>query len=183
MIVRIAKCLFVLAVLGGAIPTSTLKLKFQAGRDVRGNSGLQFRSRYDPNANGGWMDGPQVDIHPPADMSWRTGFIYDETRGQRHWLVPNLMGSNIDEKVKPARHRFKYSDDGDGWNELVVICRGTKVRTVLNGIVVADWDGAGILDDAVHQRYRVGSRGHFALQIHRGSQVRIRFKDILVREI
>jgi hypothetical protein len=34
-----------------------------------GNTAVQFRSRYDASAtapNGGWLDGPQVDIHPPA---------------------------------------------------------------------------------------------------------------------
>ena len=31
----------------------------------------------------------------------------------------------------------KYADDGDGWNDLVLICRGTHVKTIVNGVVNA----------------------------------------------
>ncbi len=58
-------------------------MKFQVYRDCPGNSGVQFRSRYDETENGGWLDGPQVDIHAPLPMAWRTGLIYDETREKR----------------------------------------------------------------------------------------------------
>jgi hypothetical protein len=36
-----------------------LRLQFQAYQDSPGNSGLQFRSRFDETANGGWLDGPK----------------------------------------------------------------------------------------------------------------------------
>jgi hypothetical protein len=39
-----------------------LRLKFQVCRGCPGNSGLQFRSRYDESEKGGRLDGPQVDI-------------------------------------------------------------------------------------------------------------------------
>jgi hypothetical protein len=158
-----------------------LRLKFQAYRDSPGNSGLQFRSRFDADARGGWLDGPQVDIHPPSSMTWRTGLIYDETREERRWISPSLKDSTMDPRFKPARHVFKYSDDGDGWNDLVVICRGKRVKTLLNGIVATDWDAAGVLDNEAHVRHNVGRRGHFALQLHAGDELRIRFKDIEVR--
>jgi hypothetical protein len=67
-----------------------LRLKFQAFRDSPGNSGVQFRSRFDEMANGGCLDGPQVDINPPPESSWRTGLIYDETRGEQRWVFPSL---------------------------------------------------------------------------------------------
>lgn len=160
-----------------------LRLKFQAYKDSPGNSGLQFRSRFDATASGGWLDGPQVDIHPPAGANWRTGLIYDETREEKRWIVPSLKDWNIDPKFKPARHVFKYADDGDGWNELVLICRGTKVKTILNDVVVTDWDGTGVLDNEAHVRHKVGRSGHFALQLHSGDELRIRFKDITVRAL
>lgn len=56
-----------------------LKLKFQSYRDSPGNSGVQIRSRYDDEGqlDGsdliGWLDGPQIDIHPSDP--WRIGFI------------------------------------------------------------------------------------------------------------
>ncbi len=157
-----------------------LKLKFQAYKDSPGNSGVQFRSRFDEAANGGWLDGPQVDIHPPAPMSWRTGLIYDETREERRWISPSLKNSTMDPGLKPAHYVFKYANDGDGWNELKLVCKGTRVKAILNGVVMTDWDGAGVLDNAAHLRHNVGRAGHFALQLHVGDELRIRFKDIRV---
>ncbi|HWI59833.1 MAG TPA: DUF1080 domain-containing protein [Bacillota bacterium] len=158
-----------------------LRLEFQAYKDSPGNSGLQFRSRFDETHNNGWMDGPQVDIHPPQSMSWRTGLIYDETREERRWIFPSLKDWNMDPKFKPERHVFKYAGDSDGWNQLTLICRGSHVTTVLNGVVVTDWDGAGVLDNAAHVKHNVGRTGHFALQLHAGDQLRIRFRNLQVR--
>ncbi|HOY58767.1 MAG TPA: DUF1080 domain-containing protein [Verrucomicrobiota bacterium] len=160
-----------------------LDLRFQAYRESPGNSGVQFRSRFDATASGGWLDGPQVDIHPPPEWSWRTGLIYDETREERRWIFPGLKDSTMDPGFKPPRFRFTYADEGDGWNDLTVICRGTRVKTIVNGIVRTDWDGAGVLDNAAHRTRNVGRRGHFALQLHAGDELRIRFKDIEVREL
>ena len=160
-----------------------LRLEFQAYQDSPGNSGLQFRSRFDEAHNNGWLDGPQVDIHPPSTMSWRTGLIYDETREERRWISPSLKDSAMDPKFKPERHVFHYAKDGDGWNRLTLICRGTRVTTLLNGVVAADWDGAGVLDNAAHVKHNVGRAGHFALQLHAGDQLRIRFKNIQVRNL
>ena len=160
-----------------------LRLQFQAYKDSPGNSGLQFRSRFDETAKGGWLDGPQVDIHPPESMSWRTGLIYDETRGEQRWISPSLKNATMDPQFKPASYVFKYADDGDGWNDLVLTCRGTQVKTILNGVVRTDWDGAGVLDDTSHVRHNVGRVGHLALQLHTGDQLRIRFRDIRIRSL
>jgi len=159
-----------------------LRLKFQAYRDSPGNSGIQFRSRFDPTGEG-WLDGPQVDIHPPTAMAWRTGLIYDETREEKRWVFPGLKDAKIDPGFAPPKHIFKYADDGDGWNELTLICRGTHVQTIINGIVRTDWDGHGVLDNAAHRAHQVGLNGHFALQLHVRDQLRIRFKDIQVRKL
>ena len=160
-----------------------LRLKFQAYRGSPGNSGVQFRSRFDPTANGGWLDGPQVDIHPPESMSWRTGLIYDETREEKRWISPSLKNAAMDPRFRPESYVFKYADDGDGWNDLVLLCRGTHVTTILNGVVRTDWDGAGVLDNANHVRHNVGRVGHFALQLHARDQLRIRFRDIRIRTL
>ena len=160
-----------------------LTLKFQAYTNSPGNSGMQFRSRFDAADKGGWMNGPQVDIHPPVNQNWRTGLIYDETRGEQRWVSPSLPDSKIGVAFKPAGHVFKYADDGDSWNDLTIIARGTHVKTVVNGVVCADWDGTGVLDNAAHRERNVGCTGHFALQLHMKDQLRIRFKDILVREL
>jgi hypothetical protein len=154
-----------------------LKMKIRSFRESGGNSGVQVRSRYD--AESYWLDGPQVDIHPPGPF--RTGLIYDETRGVRHWTFPVLPGSQIAPEQGARNWKWKHSDEGDGWNDLLIECRGTKIKTTVNGIPVADYDGAGVLDDDFHMRRNVGMRGNIALQLHTGDDLYIQFKDIFVK--
>jgi hypothetical protein len=159
-----------------------LQLQFQAYRkDVSpGNSGVQIRSRYDDEA--GWLDGPQIDINPAGP--WRTGMIWDETRGSKRWLWPEIpKGTWVDEKMANPKLKFVYSDEGDGWNDLEISAIGTKLKAVLNGVTVMEWDGAGVLDDEVHKKHNVGMKGHIALQIHTGDQLKIRFKDIRIKDL
>jgi hypothetical protein len=69
------------------------------------------------------------------------------------------------------------------WNELEISARGTRVRAVLNGVMVRDWDGTGVLDDAKHRERNVGMRGHLALQIHKGDRLKLRIKEVTLREL
>ena len=165
-----------------------LKLKFQSFRDSPGNSGVQIRSRYDKTAKvegeraEGYMDGPQVDIHPPG--SWRTGYIYDETRGHRRWIDPSLPDWRMDRKeFEPESHIHYYSDEAPFWNELKILCKGTHITTIVNGITVSDYDGTGILDDTHHKKINIDKQGHIALQLHKDDEIKIAFKDILIREM
>ncbi len=161
-----------------------LRLSFQAYRDSPGNSGVQIRSRYDegPEApRGGWLDGPQIDVHPPAP--WRIGLIYDETREERRWISPSLEDWNIDDSYAPDEWRFVFADEEDGWNQLRIIARGTRIETFLNGLQMTDYDGAGVLDNEAHRTRRVGLSGHIALQLHADDELRMRFKDLRIREL
>ncbi len=145
------------------------------GSDSPGNSGLQFRSRYDKEL--GWLHGPQVDIHPPAPF--RTGLIYDETREARRWIHPSLP----DWKIEPAQAPHDFHWDPHGWNRLRLVCQGTRVDTWLNGLPVTSFDGAGILDDKAHLSRNAGLKGHFALQLHAKDELRIAFRSIRVRPL
>jgi hypothetical protein len=156
-----------------------LTLKVRGYRHSPGNTGLQFRSRYDREL--GWLHGPQVDIHPPAP--WRTGLIYDETREARRWIFPALKNWEIAPEQGPREWKWRYADEGDGWNELRLVCRGTRVVTEVNGIRIADYDGAGVLDDEAHRRRNAGLRGHFALQLHSRDELLVEYKDIRVRTL
>jgi hypothetical protein len=161
-----------------------LKLSFQAFRESAGNSGIQVRSRYDDSADaprGGWLDGPQVDVHPP--LPWRIGMIYDETRTERRWISPSLPDWNVDESYGPDEWRFEFADEGDGWNDLLIRCAGTRMTVTLNGLVMNTFDGRGVLDDEAHARLGVGLRGHIALQLHSGDELLMRFRDIRIREL
>ena len=151
-----------------------LKVRGHASKS-RGNSGVQVRSRYDEKA--GWLDGPQVDIHPPAP--WRTGLIYDETREAKRWIFPSLKNWSIKRDQGPKECRWQ----ADGWNNLTIRCKGTKILTRLNGLTVTDFDGKGVLDDQAHRRHNVGLTGQIALQLHSGDKLLIEFKDIYIRPL
>lgn len=164
-----------------------LRFKFQASRLTKGNSGLQFRSRYyqdDVVDDGvhGWLDGPQMDIEPKH--SFRCGYIYDETRDTKRWINPSLSDWNISpEDVPVSNAPFYYEDEGPGWNEFTLVAKGMFIKTVVNGVTVSDFDASGILDDEAHRRYNVGTKGHILLQIHKFNEVLVRFKDIEIREL
>jgi hypothetical protein len=157
-----------------------LRLKFQAYRESPGNSGVQIRSRYDQTE--WWLNGPQIDIHPPGP--WRTGMMWDETRGNQRWIYPDIPKDQwVDESMsKPALQLF-YADEGDGWNTLEIRAIGTKIEAVLNGVTVTDYDGAGILDDENHRARQVGIKGIIALQIHSGDELKIRFRDVEIKNL
>ena len=156
-----------------------LRLKFKIYRDVPGNSGIQIRSRYDEAE--GWLDGPQLDIHPPTP--YRTGLIYDETRDVRRWINPALEKGNHKILPEMANPKIKLLYGDEGWNEMVITAKGTHIKVVVNGEVASDYDGSGVLDDAVHKKYNVGMKGHIALQLHRRHELKARFKDIRIREL
>ena len=160
-----------------------IRLKFQAYKDSPGNSGLQFRSRYDSNEENGWLSGPQVDINPPGSMPWRTGLIYDETFEEKRWIYPSLPNWDMLKEYEPEEHIMKFSDDGDGWNELILICKGMHIKTIVNGIVRTDWDATGVLDNEHHKKRNVGESGHFAFQLHDGDKLKIKYKDIQIKEL
>lgn len=160
-----------------------LQLKFQAFRDFSGNSGVQFHSRYDTTLKGGgWLNGPQVDINP-GGMLWRTGLIYDETFEEQRWIYPDLPNAGMPERFEPEEYIFKFSDEGDGWNEMTIVCEGTHIKTIVNGIVRTDWDGDGVLNNENHRKYKIDKSGHIALQLHQGDNVKMRYKDIRIKEL
>lgn len=157
-----------------------LRLRFQTYRDVKGNSGIQIRSRYDEKDN--YCDGPQVDVHPPGP--WRTGMIWDETRGAQGWLYPKVpKGKWVNESMAAKGFKFVYADQGDGWNDFEITAKGMKLRAVLNGVTVMQYDGTGVLDNEAHKKRKTGLKGIIALQIHRGDQLKIRFKDVRIKKL
>ncbi|NIT57587.1 MAG: DUF1080 domain-containing protein [Phycisphaerae bacterium] len=157
-----------------------LRLRFQAYRGSPGNSGVQIRSRYDDEA--GWLDGPQVDINPPGP--WRTGMIWDETRGVKHWLYPKVpKGKWVDKSMANQELIFYYSGEEPSWNELEITAVGTRLSASLNGVIVMEYDGEGVLNDDIHKSRNVGLNGHIALQIHTNDELKIRFKDIYIKDM
>ena len=131
-------------------------LKAEVKLDVPGNSGIQFRSH--KRIKDDRVYGYQCEIDPSA-RAWSAG-IYDE--GRRGWLYP-LTGPEHDK----ARRAFK----GDGWNQFVIEANGPRLRTWLNDVACAD-----LLDT-------MDAEGFIALQVHSGKAGRIRFRNLLLKEL
>lgn len=107
----------------------------------RTNSGIQTRSQYDPQANGGKgrVQGRQVEIDP-SDRAW-TGGIYDEAR--RGWLYP----LDLNEQAKSAYKR-------DEFNRIRIEAIGDELRTWVNGVPVSY-----VIDT-------IDRKGFIGLQVH-----------------
>jgi len=164
-----------------------LKLKFQVFKESEGNSGVQFRSFYDDSDDavyGGWLNGPQVDIHGPDPF--RTGLIYDETVGVRRWIHPSLPDWRITPEQAPGAaletKLVYYEDDAEAWNSMEIICTGMKVETFVNEMRITEFDGEGILNDEAHLTGKSGIIGCIAFQLHMNDALKIKFKDILIKE-
>ena len=147
-----------------------LRLRVQIPRNVPGNSGIQIRSRYIPET--GWMEGPQINIDPPNPRG-TTGKLWNEGLGEHRWL------SN--QPIKDLK--FFYADQGNGWNDMEITAQGMKITSVLNGVTVVDYDGTGVLDTELYKKHKVGTRGVIGLQIHSFQELKLRFKDIRIKEL
>ncbi len=165
-----------------------LHLKFQVFRSSKGNSGVQFRSRYDNSSDarfGGWLNGPQIDVHPP--MPFRTGLVYDETAAVNRWIHPSLENSRIIPEQAPKaalQTTLVYADTNpDAWNSLDLLCDGMKIETFVNNRRITDFDASGVLDDQTHRRHGVGANGQIALQLHSHDELLICFKDLYIRTL
>ena len=97
------------------------------------------------------------------------------------WIAPWRLAD--DYHVYGLEWRWFHADDRDVWNDVEIVCRDTRIKTIMNGVTIADHDGAGRLDDEAHRSHNVGMKGHIGLQIHPGKELLIRFKDIEVRKL
>jgi hypothetical protein len=110
-------------------------------QDTTLNSGIQFRSQYDPakNEGRGLVFGYQFELDP-SSRRW-TGGVYDEAR--RGWLYPGTLNP------LPASS-FKAGV----YNKVRVECIGNEIKTWINNI-----PAAYVIDD-------MNRSGFIALQVH-----------------
>ena len=132
-----------------------LRLKFKG--EAEGNSGVFIHSRItgiDPQ-HGPDIEGMQVEVDPGKGK--HTGGLYES--GGRGWVaMPTAEGENA---LKPGE-----------WNDLEVSVQGAHIVTKLNGVTVVDYtDPSPKFADGV-----------IALQIHTGGGVKMRWKDIQIKE-
>lgn len=133
-----------------------------------GNSGVFFRCDFPEERNKDkatgvippyekrvHIAGPQAEFAPPGN---NTAGIYDAAK--MGWVNQDDM---TDQKQK--MHRFHE------WNEMRIRMIGSHITTWLNGYLVSDI--------SAHEFPR---EGIIALQLHAGGPMKVRFKDILIRE-
>lgn len=154
-----------------------LQIDFRYNKQLRGNSGIQFRSKLDLDNNK--MQGPQIDIHPP--LPFRTGLLYDETDGVKHWLYPTTTSWRLEDFPSPKN--LVIYDDGIQWNTLVLKCKGTQITTKINGVVLTNFDGEGVLNDTLHKQMGVGMEGLLSIQLHRKHDIFIQFKNCFIKRL
>lgn len=109
--------------------------------DTTSNSGIQFRSQYDPagNKGKGKVFGYQYELDP-SSRKWTAG-VYDE--GRRDWLYPLMLNSSAQAMLKTGVY-----------NKVRVECIGNDIKTWIN-----DKPAAHVVDN-------VDSKGIIALQVH-----------------
>ena len=124
---------------------------------------LEFKQEADGNSGvffrstvlGTIVNGWQVEVAPP---NLHTGGIY-ESYG-RGWLI------------KPDPAKDQYLKMGS-WNRMKIIANGNKVTTYLNGHEMVE-----ILDEKIGN-----GKGGIALQIHSGGGIKVKWRNIKLKEL
>lgn len=124
---------------------------------------LEFKQEADGNSgvffrstvSGTIVNGWQVEVAPP---NLHTGGIY-ESYG-RGWLI------------KPDPAKDQYLKMGS-WNRMKIIANGNKVTTYLNGLEMVE-----ILDEKIGN-----GKGGIALQIHSGGGIKVKWRNIKLKEL
>lgn len=126
--------------------------------DTTVNSGIQFRSHFDPygNNHSGKVYGYQYEIDPSA-RKW-SGGIYDE--GRREWLYPLSLNPK-------AALPLKIKE----FNRVHIECLGNETRTWINGV-----PAAYLVDMLDYQ-------GFIGLQVHAVSKPEMAGQHVFFRNI
>jgi hypothetical protein len=134
-----------------------LEFEFMTG-DTSANSGVQFRSHFDPAANNGKgkVYGYQFELDP-SSRRW-SGGIYDE--GRRDWLYP----LSLNQKAESA---FRLKE----FNKMHIECVGGETRTWVNGV------------PAAYMVDMTDYHGFIALQVHAAPKPELAGQRVFFRNI
>lgn len=129
--------------------------------EVEGNTGVMFRAKSRPKGDQVEVYGPQAEMEGfSGDRGW-SGGVYGQSCGG--YFYPLWLKDH--EQVRQAI-------DKDGWNRITILAQGDIVKTWVNGIPAAHWVGDGTYD-----------KGFFGLQVHKGKEGTVRFKNLKVKEL
>lgn len=157
----------------GQVADFELRLRF---RLLRGNSGVQYRSRELP---GFVVAGYQCNIE-----TGRPGFtaVLEEMKGRGGHLAE--AGQQVRFRADGTRTVTGHTDNPSDieaairrtdWNQLVIRAEGPRLRHWINGRLVVD-----VVDEQQGKSVRSGV---LALQLHDGPPMKVQFKDIRLQRL
>jgi hypothetical protein len=169
---------------------SDFELRFQY-RIVKGNSGVQYRSRViEQGEFGPIVSGYQADFEAGTTYS---GILYEEKgrgilakRGEKTVVKPAAAPADNKKKKGPAAKvevtgSVGKSEDiqatikSEDWNDYVILAKGNHLQHFINGkqtIDVTDEDAAN-----------AAKSGLLALQIHQGPPMTVQFRNLRLKPL
>jgi len=157
---------------GGEPSNFELRLKF---RIESGNSGVYFHSKQRTDMQQEALIGPQADFS--FDGRW-TGVLMEYTlreilaeRGQKTHIDRNGKINVIDSLGDPTELLAKVKPTQ--WNDYTVITKAGHTTLIINGVTMCE-----VQDDDPKRP----TAGKLAIQVHRGPEMLVQFKDIRIRE-
>ena len=148
----------------------TFQFKFL---DKSGNSGCMFRAFQKGEKKDGRVTGYQCehDNFKNPQRAWTAG-IFDEAR--RGWLYPNKKTATAEEK-KAFTQQGDRLFDWEGWNTIVIKCKGNHLQTFLNGERRADFTDT--------DEKNTDLKGFIAFQVHGGKSGDILWRNVFLKSL
>jgi hypothetical protein len=163
---------------GGKPGDFELKLEFRMPDPGFANSGVQYRSRQEPEKIGKWVvAGYQADMDGENQY---TGILYDERGRGILALRGQKTAVGADHKPKIVEQFGDHNElakivKKNDWNEYHIIARGKHLVQKINDKLMID------VTDNDAKKQRMG--GILALQIHAGDPMKVQFRNIRLKEL
>lgn len=164
---------------GGEVGNFELRLQY---RVIKGNSGIQYRSRVvEQGPQGPIVGGYQADLEAGKTYS---GIMYEERgRGilaERGHVTRVSTGPDGKHRVESLASVGKTEDlqaviRDEDWNDYLIIARGNSLTHVINGRVMSQ-----IIDDDAE---RAAKSGVLAFQVHTGPPMVVQFRNIQLKRM
>jgi len=165
----------------GEVGDFELRLSY---RIVKGNSGIQYRSKVlSEGAFGPIVGGYQADFEAGTTYS---GILYEE-RGRG---ILAKRGQKVVIKADPAKadkHKVEVTGEvgkteeiqakikNEDWNDYVIIAKGNHLQHYINGMLTVD-----VTDE--HEA-KAAKTGVLALQVHQGPPMTVQVKNIRIKKL
>ena len=162
----------------GDVSDFELRLSY---RIVKGNSGIQYRSRVlEQGKFGPIVGGYQADFEAGKTYS---GILYEEKgrgilaqRGQKTVIKDDGEKHKVEVIGSVGKSdEIQASIKNEDWNDYVVIAKGNHLQHFINGMPTVD-----VVDESA---LKAAKAGVLALQVHTGPPMTVQFKNIRIKKL